>query len=170
MNWMVLYSLEQVTSQKSVVNAGLKLAHMAKLVHGDRYRSRLINKLMFGTYNKRIKDNRTDSDWLTKDTAIVDKYTADPKCSYMFTANGYIGFLNVIRFDINEKNIARTPAALPVLFASGEEDPVGDYGKAVKRCLNFIQNMLITWNSDYMRMTDTNFIVKLTGRKCLRIC
>lgn len=66
--------------------------------------------------------NRTDSDWLTKDTAIVDKYTADPKCSYMFTANGYIGFLNVIRFDINEKNIARTPAALPVLFASGEED------------------------------------------------
>ena len=98
---------------KSVVNAGLKFAHMAKLVHGDRYRSRLINKLMFGTYNKRIKDNRTDSDWLTKDTAIVDKYTADPKCSYMFTANGYIGFLNVIRFDINEeKNIARTPAAL----------------------------------------------------------
>ena len=51
----------------------------------------------------------------------------------MFTANGYIGFLNVIRFDINEKNIARTPAALPVLFASGEEDPVGDYGKAVKK-------------------------------------
>ncbi len=118
---------------KSVVNDGLKLAHMAKLVHGDRYRSRLINKLMFGTYNKRIKDNRTDSDWLTKDTAIVDEYTADPKCSYMFTANGYIGFLNVIRFDINEKNIARTPAALPVLFASGEEDPVGDYGKAVKK-------------------------------------
>lgn len=32
-----------------------------------------------------------------------------------------------------KKNIARTPAALPVLFASGEEDPVGDYGKAVKK-------------------------------------
>ena len=50
-----------------------------------------------------------------------------------FTANGYIGFFNVIKYDINEKNIAKTPADLPVLFASGEEDPVGNYGKAVKK-------------------------------------
>ena len=53
--------------------------------------------------------------------------------TYAFTANGYIGFFNVIKYDINEKNIAKTPADLPVLFASGEEDPVGNYGKAVKK-------------------------------------
>ena len=89
--------------------------------------------MMFGAYNSHIKDNRTDNDWLTKDTKIVDAYVNDPKCSYAFTANGYIGFFNVIKYDINEKNIAKTPADLPVLFASGEEDPVGNYGKAVKK-------------------------------------
>ncbi len=63
--------------------------------------------MMFGAYNSHIKDNRTDNDWLTKDTKIVDAYVNDPKCSYAFTANGYIGFFNVIKYDINEKNIAK---------------------------------------------------------------
>ena len=58
---------------------------------------------MFGAYNKRIKDNRTANDWLTKDTKIVDEYLSDPKCSYKFTANAYIGFLNVIKYDIDKK-------------------------------------------------------------------
>ena len=114
---------------KAVVDSGLKLAHIAKLVRGERYRSELLNTIMFGAYNKRIKDNRTANDWLTKDTKIVDEYLSDPKCSYKFTANAYIGFLNVI----DKKNIAKTPDKLPVLFASGLEDPVGDYGKGVKK-------------------------------------
>lgn len=118
---------------KAVVDSGLKLAHIAKFVRGERYRSELLNTIMFGAYNKRIKDNRTANDWLTKDTKIVDEYLSDPKCSYKFTANAYIGFLNVIKYDIDKKNIAKTPDKLPVLFASGLEDPVGDYGKGVKK-------------------------------------
>lgn len=31
------------------------------------------------------------------------------------------------------RKYSKTPADLPVLFASGEEDPVGNYGKAVKK-------------------------------------
>lgn len=118
---------------KFIVNSGLKLASIVNCVCGGHYRSNVLNKIMFGSYNRRIKGNRTGNDWLTKDTGIVDKYNEDPKCSYIFTANGYIGLLNVIKYDINEKNIAKTPEELPVLFASGEEDPVGDYGKAVKK-------------------------------------
>lgn len=118
---------------KALVNTGLGLSYIARCVRGERYRSKVLNKMMFGAYNSHIKDNRTDNDWLTKDTKIVDAYVNDPKCSYAFTANGYIGFFNVIKYDINEKNIAKTPADLPVLFGSGEEDPVGNYGKAVKK-------------------------------------
>ena len=35
--------------------------------------------------------------------------------------------------DIKPENVRKTPASLPVLFASGLEDPVGDYGKGVKK-------------------------------------
>lgn len=32
----------------------------------------------------------------------------------------------------DEKSLKKMPQDLPVLFMSGEEDPVGDYGKAVR--------------------------------------
>ena len=69
--------------------------------------------------------NQTMSDF---ELIIVNDQSPDDIDSIVFSFND-----SRIQYDINEKNIARTPAALPVLFASGEEDPVGDYGKAVKK-------------------------------------
>lgn len=115
------------------VSMGLKLAAVVGFIKGERYRSKLLDKVMFGTYNRRIKGKRTNSDWLTKDTKIVDDYISDPKCSYKFTVNGYKGLLNVIRYDIKETNIGKAPRDLPILLASGEEDPVGAYGKQVRQ-------------------------------------
>ena len=89
----------------AVVEAGILAAKAVLRAKGDRYRSKVLSKLMFGTYN-----------------AGIDS----PK-----SAN--LGFLNIIKYDIQEKNVAKTPAELPVLFASGLADPVGNYGKDVKK-------------------------------------
>ena len=56
-----------------MVFAGKVLADVVRLIKGDRYRSRLISKIMFGNYNKRIKNVRTVNDWLTRDEAVVDE-------------------------------------------------------------------------------------------------
>ena len=40
--------------------------------------SPLLNKLVFGNYNKRINQPRTEFDWLTCDKDEVDKYIEDP--------------------------------------------------------------------------------------------
>ena len=40
--------------------------------------------------------------------------------------------LDVLTFIQNPKNIDKIPKKLPILFIAGEEDPVGNYGKAVK--------------------------------------
>ena len=88
--------------------------------------------MAFGRYGKRF-ENRTEYDWLTRDTGIVDKYVADPYCGYLFTVQGM--------HDLIEANVASNaedwypavPAGLPVLLISGEEDPVGDYGSGVRK-------------------------------------
>jgi len=36
--------------------------------------------LAFGTFNKQFEPVRTDADWLSRDSAEVDKYVADPLC------------------------------------------------------------------------------------------
>ena len=39
----------------------------------------------------------------------------------------------------NKSYLERMPKSLPVLFAWGEEDPVGDYGKGVRRVIRQFQ-------------------------------
>ena len=117
----------------AVVEGGILAAKSVARAKGDRYRSRLLSKLMFGAYNTRITDAKSENAWLTRDEEIVELYDNDDKCSFVFTPNAYLGFLNIIKYDIKPENVRKTPASLPVLFASGLEDPVGDYGKGVKK-------------------------------------
>lgn len=116
-----------------LVSAGLALSNITDRLKGDRYRSSLINKIMFGAYNKKYDNARTEHDWLTTDESVVDAYENDKMCSYIFTVNGYYGLLNTIAYVSNKKNIKKAPVDLPVLMVSGKDDPVGGYGKDVEK-------------------------------------
>lgn len=119
-----------------MVFAGKVLADVVRLIKGDRYRSRLISKIMFGNYNKRIKNVRTVNDWLTRDEAVVDEYNAGKLTTFLFTVNGYRGLMNMILYVRKPRNIERIPKNLPMLMISGLDDPVGEYGKGVYRAYN----------------------------------
>ena len=56
----------------------------------------------------------------------------DPLCGFPFTINGYKTLFDVISFIQDDANIRKVPKDLPMLFVSGEEDPVGDYGSGVR--------------------------------------
>ncbi len=115
------------------VMAGLGAANMVGLIKGERYKSVLLDRLMFGGYNRRISSPRTKSDWLTRDNRIVDAYVSDPKCSYIFSVNAYRGLLHTLLYIKKKKNIRKIPAHLPFVIASGTADPVGGYGRAIKK-------------------------------------
>lgn len=110
---------------------GKLLVTMSSLLHGQRYRSEVINDIMFGLYNKRIEKPRTHKDWLSSSEGEVNKYLCDPKCNFIFTNNGMNVLLNTLLYIENEDNIARIPNHMPILLTSGREDPVGNYGKDV---------------------------------------
>ena len=114
--------------------AGGRLACDADMLkNGPMHRSEAIYNLAFGAYNKRIEPLRTQYDWLTRDEAVVDKYAADPLCTFIPTSSlmrdmmfglGIIGSASALR---------RMRQDVPVLFISGEADPVGGYGMQVAR-------------------------------------
>lgn len=126
----------------SVVKAGLFLAKAVKLLKGERYRSKFLNQVMFGLYNKRIEEALTDKDWVCSDNNVVKEYMKDEKCDFIFTVNGYIGLLSTIDYVKKEANIRKIPRKLPVLIAVGEEDPVGGYGKDVKKLFDIYSRYL----------------------------
>lgn len=99
---------------------------------GWEYRSKLVDDLACGSYNKRFEPARTAHDWLTKDTAIVDKYEADPWCMFRFTLNAYYNMFCGIQEAQSKEKIQAIPKDLPLLLVSGAEDPVGSFGKGVE--------------------------------------
>lgn len=120
------------SQKKSVLLAGKAVSGVMKLVLGDRFRTKLLKWNAFGTYQNRIPNPRTQSDWLTRDEAIVDFCIGNKYCNFDFTVNGYRTLFDVLDFIQNKRNVERIPKTLPILFIAGEADPVGNYGKSVK--------------------------------------
>ena len=119
------------TGPNSAAGIGIALTKTIAKLKGDHYRSELINKLAFGTYNNKIKPQRTDFDWLTTDNEIVDKYIADPYCGFLFTANGYRDLMTLISVISRSDWYTSVPRNLPICIISGADDPVGAYGKGI---------------------------------------
>ena len=98
---------------------------------GERHRSRLVFKLMFGSYNRKIENNKTSFDWITRDEEILAKYIADPYCNFTFTVNGNRALISFMQYE--NRHFDGIPKQLPILLTAGKCDPVGDYGKGVKK-------------------------------------
>ena len=113
-----------------IAGMGLAMASMMGGVQGKRHKSKTLDKMTFGSYGKKF-EGRTNFDWLTRDTAIVDKYIADPYCGFLFTIQG-MHDLVALNIAANEDSwYAGIPAEAKILLTSGAEDPVGEYGKGI---------------------------------------
>jgi len=98
-----------------MVLGGKILIKIETLLKGEKYRSELIEKIMFGAYNKGIKNVKTTNDWLTTDETIVEKYNNDPGCTYIFTLNGFRNLIDTILYIMKKKNYNKIPKNLPIL-------------------------------------------------------
>lgn len=112
-----------------LVSFGKGLARFLALFQGWNHKSALCNSIAFASNNKRIENPRTIFDWLTRDTERIDQYMADPKCGFTFTLNGFYTLFDLVSRLHREENLEKMPKSLPVLIASGTDDPVGKYGK-----------------------------------------
>lgn len=100
---------------------------------GRRAYSVKVDQLAFGAYNKRFAPNRTAFDWISANEANVDAYIADPLCGGKTTLGLFRDMLGGIGFITKQANLARMDRETPVLFIAGDQDPVGDMGKGVRR-------------------------------------
>lgn len=120
------------------------LAALQKKLYGSKHVSTFLNQAAFGSYNRRFEPVRTPSDWLSRNEANVDCYIADPLCGFTFTVNGFQTLFELIARIQKKTNLEKIPRNLPVLMISGAEDPVGDYGKGVKRAFASLKRAGLT--------------------------
>ena len=95
-----------------------------------------IKQLTFGTYNKMFKPNRTDFDWLCASDKSLDEYIEDPMRGDCMSSGLFRELLNGMDFSGKMNNIEKMDKQIPVLFLSGDKDPVGNCGKGVEKAYN----------------------------------
>ena len=117
------------------------IAGLQKIFCGDNHISKFIDRAAFGGYNKKFSPQRTSVDWLSKDEAKVDAYIADPLCGFTFTVNGFRTLFTLVSRIRKTENLEKIPKELPVHFASGEDDPVGNYGRGVRAAYESLENV-----------------------------
>lgn len=113
-------------------NVAIALSKIIMTFKGAKHPSPFMCNLAFGHYNDKYPEKRTKYDWISRDTAIVDKYAADKWCTYYFTAGGYYDLLQIVKSISSEDWAGKVPKDKPYLIFSGSMDPVGDYTKGVK--------------------------------------
>lgn len=100
---------------------------------GGNKPSRLLDKLAFGGFNRGIRKPKTPYDWLSRDAAAVASYITDPYCGFVFSASAFGDLFTGIYWANHRAWYLAVPKALPILLLSGDQDPVGDYGKGVRK-------------------------------------
>ena len=119
--------------QPPIATAGRLIARVERARHGKRSASPLLQKLSFGDFNKRFEPTRTAFDWITRDPSRVDAYINDPLAGQDPTTQTWIDLLDALPEITSASNQRRIRKTLPIYMFSGEQDPVGDFGKGTER-------------------------------------
>lgn len=109
------------------------LARVDVAIAGPQHPSRLLEALSFGAYNGRYQDVRTINDWLSRDPVQVDLYYEDPMSGQRASAAFYRDLTHGALAVNTPEAFRAIPHDLPVLVIAGEEDPVGSWGRGVRR-------------------------------------
>lgn len=98
---------------------------------GSDVPSRILPKLTFQDWAKKVPNRRTAFDWLSRDAAEVDKYVADPLCGWDASVSMWRDVFSLIFAGADDRRLAAIRRDLPVNLLGGEKDPATAGGKAV---------------------------------------
>lgn len=101
---------------------------------GGRYPAELIAKLSFGAYEKKFSGHNA---WLNRDADEVAKYNSDESCGFTCSANFYRSFMEGVAKLYAKEQYSVIDVDTPILLIAGGDDPVGNYGKGVRKLEKF---------------------------------
>lgn len=121
-------------AKNPAADAALLLVSLLTKLYGEKHVSSLLETLAFGSYNNRFKADLkvAPKAWLTTLPEVRHRYAKDPFCSYRFTVSAMGDLVRLMKYANGADFFDGVPADLPILLVSGEEDPVGGYGKGVR--------------------------------------
>ena len=104
------------------VKGGILIGKFIRMIKGGKYQSNLLHNLSVGSFNKKIKNPKTNLDWLSVNEENVNKYLEDPLCGFPFKTSAFIDLFTLLSKMNNYKN-TNVVNNVPLLLIAGKEDP-----------------------------------------------
>lgn len=111
---------------------GIALSRGIAALYGANHVSHFMQGLVFGDYDKPFPGNYPNR-WITVDTKNLIRYKDDPFCTFRFSVSAISDLITLHSRSNSHRFFTRVPSDLPILLLSGSDDPVGNYGKGIKR-------------------------------------
>jgi alpha-beta hydrolase superfamily lysophospholipase len=112
---------------------GRALCALMAVFRGWHYRSKLVENMAIGSYNRRFRPTQTRADWVSSDQKRLEAYVKDPLCSFSFTVNAYYNMMKGMQKIRKKESVFMIPKDLPIVLMAGMDDPVGNFGKGVRK-------------------------------------
>jgi len=102
---------------------------LQSLIWGQDKKSKFFNRLFFSKFNLKFNQGTTGFEWISSNNDEVMSYVKDPFCGFDCSIGFYRNLgRGILEMKKNNQKL-KYRKTLPLLIFSGDEDPVGNYGK-----------------------------------------
>ena len=107
---------------------GRMVANIGYVFRGAKKPAVLIKKLTFDAYEKKIGGS-----FISTIPEEAERYKSDELCGYYCSYAFYKYFFKAFTRIYKRENLEKINKDMPVLIMSGDQDPVGDFGKSTRK-------------------------------------
>ncbi|SKB96946.1 Lysophospholipase, alpha-beta hydrolase superfamily [Lachnospiraceae bacterium] len=122
------------------VKAGRILAKFMGKIKGRHSRSLFLTALIMKKYGESFPVEDGPLGWICSIPDIRNEFEVDPLRGDDFTIGAYNDLIDLALRAEDFRRASMIPSELPLLLLSGEDDPVGDFGKGVEQTAQFYRN------------------------------
>lgn len=97
----------------------------------------LMNKILNHKLSPRLSSSKFA--WLSENPAAIKAYESDPLTGFDFTNNGFLTLFVLMQSGLHKGWATTISKDFPMLFVSGENDPIGDMGRGVRAVTRKLQ-------------------------------
>jgi alpha-beta hydrolase superfamily lysophospholipase len=108
----------------------------------------LADPLLLTKLNTGFEPVRTPFDWLSRSSAEVDKYIADPLCGFALRPASFASWFGFAQELADAKSLANIPKRIPIYVFSGDLDPLNHLIRGLTPVINRYKQAGLTVTSD----------------------
>lgn len=102
---------------------GLLCSIIIRNIKGPKYKSRFLQNLTVGVFNRDVKNPRTDVDWICHNRDTVNSYIDDPYCGIGFTCSAFEDLYHLVIKMHRPGKYKNIHENMPILMLRGLDDP-----------------------------------------------